>query len=76
MANGQSDEELTLFQFESTDQDAVTITVVNRSDIGLYVDAEDGWKVKAGPGQQNWNKFQIVGFTPQQLQQKQHLWKY
>ena len=69
MANGQSDEELTLFQFESTDQDAaVTITVVNKRDIGLYVDTEDGWKVKAGPGQQNWNKFQIVGFTPQQLQ--------
>ena len=67
MANGGSEEDLTLFQFEPTDQSAVTITVVNRSDIGLYVDTNDGWKVKAGTEQSNWNKFQIVGFSPQQL---------
>ncbi len=67
MANGGSEEEFTLFQFEPTDQGAVTITVVDRSDIGLYVDTNDGWKVKAGTEQSNWNKFQIVGFSPQQL---------
>ena len=63
-ADGKSKDELTLFQFESSDQDTVTITD-NKSDIGLYVDTDDGWKVKATRDQHKWNKFRVTGFTPQ-----------
>ena len=66
-ANGKSKDDLTLFQFESSDQDTVTITVVNRRDIGLYIDTDDGWKVKATRDQHKWNKFRVTGFTPQNL---------
>ena len=64
-ANGNSKDDLTLFQFDSSDEDTVTITVVNRRHIGLYVDTDDGWKVKATRDQHKWNKFLVTGFTPQ-----------
>ena len=57
-------EELTLFQIEPTDQDKANIKVVN-TEIGLYIDMEDRWRVKATADQQRWNKFWITGFTPQ-----------
>ena len=66
MTTAGNSEEMTLFEFESLDQENVTITVVNRSDIGLYADTDDGGKVKATRDQQRWNKFRITSFMPQQ----------
>ena len=62
---GAPEDEFTLFQLGNTDQNTVTITVVNRSDIGLYVDTDDGGKVKATRDQQRWSRFTIDRFLPQ-----------
>lgn len=60
----KSVEELTLFQIEPKDEEMTNIKAVN-TEIGLYVDRDDGWKVKATTDEQRWSKFWITGFTPQ-----------
>ena len=62
--DGKGVAELTLFQIEPRDQEMTNIRCVN-TEIGLYVDMDDGWKVKATTDQQRWSKFWITGFTPQ-----------
>ena len=32
--------------------------------LGMYVDPEDGWKVKVTEDSSKWDKFQITGFAP------------
>ena len=43
----------------------ITIIKVDNTDLGLYVDENDGWKVKATTDQNKWNAFKIGNFHPQ-----------
>ena len=58
--------EFTLFQMELYG-DITVIKVANSDDVGLYVDAHDGWKVKATNDRRKWSRcaFKISKFLPQ-----------
>ena len=54
---------MTLFQIEPLDPTTINIRLVNM-EIGLYVDSDAGI-VKATTCRQQWSRFKITGFTPQ-----------
>ena len=41
------------------------VTIYTDLGLGLYVDKNDGWKVKATTDQNKWNAFKIGDFHPQ-----------
>ena len=53
----------TRFDIELTAKQITVIKVDNG--FGLYVDENDGWRVKATRDQTKWNAFRIVDFHPQ-----------
>ena len=62
---GPEENGFTLFHIELHGD--ITVIKVAGDDVGLYVDAHDGWKVKATNDRQKWSKcaFKISGFLPQ-----------
>ena len=63
---GPKENGFTLFHIE-LQGDITVIKVANSDHVGLYVDAHDGWKVKATNDRQKWSRcaFKISGFLPQ-----------
>ena len=55
----------TRFDIELKRPKDITIIKVDNTDLGLYVDEKDGWKVKATSDQKKWNAFRIGDFHPQ-----------
>ena len=54
----------TRFDIELRRTKDITIIKVDNT-LGLYVDENDGWKVKATTDQNKWNAFKIGNFHPQ-----------